>query len=114
MCNIAGFIYYNQNCYKLFKVKLLDFNWIETACFDEESSLIEEIDSTSADEILFLASLIVDIVTTDLNCIATKIKRTAVRVLVLIYRSKFMPPSWNNFILALNFNFKYWYFCQKV
>lgn len=56
---------------------LLDLNWIDTVCFDEESSLIQEISANSADEILFLISLI-DKQTTDFSCIVTKISRSTV------------------------------------
>lgn len=60
-------------------MNLLDMNWIDTVCFDEESSLIDTIDVNSAGEIMFLISLI-DKHTAEFSCIVTKIKRLTVNL----------------------------------
>lgn len=82
-CNIAGYNYYNENCYKLHHMNMLDLNWIDTVCFDEESTLIDTIDASSTSEILFLVSLI-DKQTTEFSCIVTKITRSTVKY-TLVY-----------------------------
>jgi hypothetical protein len=76
-CTVAGFSYFNNQCYKLFEMKLSDLYLAETTCEDEESTLIQHLDANSTNEILYLASLI-EVYSEGFKCIVTGIKRSTV------------------------------------